>query len=71
MRPDLEPGCRRRADLPHEPNGIEISAAWRRIGEQSGRKYAPINLAASAFGPGCPYATLGHAAGQDNPDTLP
>ena len=50
-------------------NGVEIGAAWKRVGEQSGREYVSLSLAAPEFGPRRLYANLGRAAGQDDDDT--
>ena len=38
---------------------------WDKIGEQSGKAYVSLSLAAPEFGPRKLYANLGRAAGQD------
>jgi uncharacterized protein (DUF736 family) len=46
--------------------GIEIGAGWTRRGENSGKDYVSLSLAAPEFGPSKLYANLGRAAGQDD-----
>ena len=46
--------------------GVEIGAGWIRRGENSGKEYVSLSLAAPEFGPRKLYANLGRAAGQDN-----
>jgi uncharacterized protein (DUF736 family) len=50
--------------------GIEIGAGWERVGEQSGKPYVSLSLAAPEFGPRKLYANLGRAAGQDDDDVF-
>jgi uncharacterized protein (DUF736 family) len=46
--------------------GVEIGAGWIRRGENSGKDYVSLSLAAPEFGPRKLYANLGRAAGQDD-----
>ena len=46
--------------------GVEIGAGWIRRGENSGKEYVSLSLAAPEFGPRKLYANLGRAAGQDD-----
>jgi uncharacterized protein (DUF736 family) len=48
--------------------GVEIGAAWNKVGESSGKDYVSLSLAAPEFGPRKLYANLGRAAGQDDDD---
>ena len=50
--------------------GVEIGAGWTRTGENSGRDYVSLSLAAPEFGPRRLYANLGRAAGQDDDETF-
>ena len=50
--------------------GIEVGAGWERVGEQSGKPYVSLSLAAPEFGPRKLYANLGRAAGQDDDDVF-
>jgi len=50
--------------------GIEIGAGWDKVGEQSGKPYVSLSLAAPEFGPRRLYANLGRAAGQDDDDVF-
>jgi uncharacterized protein (DUF736 family) len=50
--------------------GVEIGAGWLRKGEQSGRDYVSLSIAAPEFGPRRLYANLGRAAGQDDDDVF-
>ena len=50
--------------------GFEIGAGWTRTGEQSGKPYVSLSLAAPEFGPRKLYANLGRAAGQDDDDAF-
>ena len=50
--------------------GVEIGAGWTRTGENSGRDYVSLSLAAPEFGPRRLYANLGRAAGQDDDDSF-
>ena len=50
--------------------GIEIGAGWDRVGEQSGKSYVSLSLAAPEFGQRKLYANLGRAAGQDDDDVF-
>jgi len=49
---------------------VELGAAWKRVGHNSGNSYVSLSLAAPEFGPRKLYANLGRAAGQDDPDTF-
>ena len=46
--------------------GVEVGAAWTKIGQQSGEEYVSMSLAAPEFGPRKLYCNLGPAAGQDD-----
>ena len=46
--------------------GVEIGAGRVRRGENSGKDYVSLSLAAPEFGPRKLYANLGRAAGQDD-----
>jgi uncharacterized protein (DUF736 family) len=50
--------------------GVEIGAGWDRVGEQSGKSYVSLSLAAPEFGQRKLYANLGRAAGQDDDDVF-
>jgi uncharacterized protein (DUF736 family) len=50
--------------------GVEIGAGWIRRGENSGKDYVSLSLAAPEFGPRKLYANLGCAAGQDDDSVL-
>jgi uncharacterized protein (DUF736 family) len=50
--------------------GVEVGAGWIRTGEQSGKDYVSLSLAAPEFGPRRLYANLGRAAGQDDDDAF-
>ena len=50
--------------------GVEIGAGWVRTGEQSGKDYVSLSLAAPEFGPRRLYANLGRAAGQDDDEAF-
>lgn len=50
--------------------GVEIGAAWNKVGENSGKDYVSLSLAAPEFGPRKLYANLGRAAGQDDDDAF-
>ncbi|MBR0900096.1 DUF736 family protein [Bradyrhizobium tropiciagri] len=45
--------------------GVEIGGGWIRCGENSGKEYVSLSLAAPEFGARKLYANLGRAAGQD------
>jgi uncharacterized protein (DUF736 family) len=47
---------------------VEIGAGWIRLAQQSERRYVSLALEAPEFGQRRLYATLGRAAGQDNPE---
>ncbi len=49
--------------------GVEVGAGWLRTGENSGKEYVSLSIAAPEFGPRKLYANLGRAAGQDDDDT--
>lgn len=49
---------------------VELGAAWKRVGQNSGNSYVSLSLAAPEFGPRRLYANLGRAAGQDDPDSF-
>lgn len=49
-------------------DNAEIGAAWIRTGQESGEAYTSLKLATPEFGRHAIYATLGRAAGQDDPD---
>jgi uncharacterized protein (DUF736 family) len=61
---DTQPDFRVSAD------GVEIGAGWVRTGENSGKDYVSLSLAAPEFGPRKLYANLGRAAGQDDDDAF-
>lgn len=46
---------------------IDLGAGWNRIGEQSGKPYVSMSLAAPEFGRRL-FCNLGRAAGQDDDD---
>jgi uncharacterized protein (DUF736 family) len=46
--------------------GFRYTQGWIRRGENSGRDYVSLSLAAPEFGPRKLYAYLGLAAGQDD-----
>ena len=48
--------------------GIEIGAAWVRIGQMSGKEYVSLSIPAPELGSKTLYANLGRAAGQTDPD---
>ena len=50
--------------------GFEIGAGWIRRGENSGKDYVSLSIAAPEFGPRKLYANLGRAAGQDDPNVF-
>jgi uncharacterized protein (DUF736 family) len=54
------------ADFRVFTQGVEIGAGWIRRGENSGKDYVSLSLAAPEFGPRKLYANLGRAAGQDD-----
>jgi uncharacterized protein (DUF736 family) len=68
----LEQICRLNTENPTHPDfrvvtqGVEIGAGWIRRGENSGKDYVSLSLAAPEFGPRKLYANLGRAAGQDD-----
>lgn len=49
-------------------NGVEVGAGWNRVGEQSGKEYVSLSLAAPEFGPRRLYANMGRAAGKGEDD---
>lgn len=61
---DNQPDFRVSAD------GVEVGAAWNRVGELSGKPYVSLSLAAPEFGPRRLYANLGRAADQDDDDAF-
>lgn len=48
--------------------GVEVGAGWVRTGEQSGKEYVSLSLAAPEFGPRKLYANLGRAVGHEDED---
>jgi uncharacterized protein (DUF736 family) len=50
--------------------GVEIGAAWNKVGENSGKDYVSLSLSAPEFGPRKLYANLGRAAGQADDDAF-
>ena len=49
---------------------VELGGGWIKRGEQSGRDYVSLGLAAPEFGPRRIYVNLGRAAGQDDDDVF-
>ncbi len=49
---------------------VELGAGWIKTGEQSGKDYVPLGLAAPKLGPWRTCAKLGRAAGQDDDDVF-
>ena len=49
-------------------NGLDIGAAWTRVGEKSQKEY--VSCSVSTPGIGTIYFNLGREAGQDDPDVL-
>jgi uncharacterized protein (DUF736 family) len=76
IRADIEIVPNRGKTEPQHPDyrvlagGIEVGGGWDRIGEQSGKAYVSLSLAAPEFGPRKLYANLGRAAGQDDDDVF-
>lgn len=74
VRADIDIVPNRRKAAEDQPDyrvrtaGVEIGAGWDRVGEQSGKQYVSLSLAAPEFGPRRLYANLGRAAGQDDDD---
>ena len=50
--------------------GVEIGAGWIRRGENSGKDYVSLSLAAPEFGARTLYTNLGRQAGQDDPNVF-
>lgn len=51
-------------------NDVEIGAAWKKIGKQSGEEYISASVAALEFGSKPVYFNLGRAADQDDDDVF-
>jgi uncharacterized protein (DUF736 family) len=51
--------------------GVEIGAAWNKVGESSGKDYVSLSLAAPEFGPRKLYANLGRAASWQTASSKP
>jgi uncharacterized protein (DUF736 family) len=64
--PNRDKSAETHPDLPVAKQGIETGAGWVRRGENSGKDYVSLSLAAPEFGPRKLYANLGRAAGQDD-----
>lgn len=76
IRADIEVLPNRAKATPNQPDyrvfsaGVEIGAGWIRKGEQSGRDYVSLALAAPEFGPRRIKVNLGRAAGQEDADVF-
>lgn len=74
VKVEILPNVEKRADAQPDYRvylgGDEVGGAWTRIGEQSGKPYVSLSIAAPEFGPRRIYANLGRAAGQDDEDVL-
>ena len=70
LLPNRSKTAERQPDFRIYSEGVEVGAAWLRIGETSGSEYVSLTLAAPEFGPRKLYANLGRAAGQDDDDVL-
>ncbi len=66
--PNRDKSAENHPDFRVVTQGVEIGAGWVRRGENSGKDYVSLSLAAPEFGPRKLYANLGRAAGQDDPD---
>lgn len=49
---------------------VELGAGWIKTGEQSGKEYVSLGLAAPELGARRIYVNLGRAAGQDDEDVF-
>ncbi len=49
---------------------VEVGAAWKKNGRDSGNEYISVSLAAPEFGDRTLFANLGKEAGQDDDDVL-
>ncbi|HBI19868.1 DUF736 family protein [Sandaracinobacter neustonicus] len=76
IRTDIEIVPNRSKSAPNQPDyrvlsgPVELGAGWIRTGEQSGKDYVSLAIAAPEFGPRRLYVNLGRAAGQDDGDVF-
>ena len=76
IRTDVEIVPNRSKSSPSQPDyrvlsgAVELGAGWIKTGEQSGKDYVSLGLAAPEFGSRRIYVNLGRAAGQDDDDVF-